>query len=98
MAAYGVGDLRQRPVERIFRQVDLAEHLAQELQADFRVNERLQLVEHVISLLLAVADERYEAGHDLQVVGFAAELGEATLERLVEALRVIEGLAGGKHD
>ena len=98
MAADGVLDLRQRTIERIFRQVDLPEHLTEQLQSDLGMHQRLQLLELVVGLLARFADKRHKTRHDLDVIFRAAEFWQAILQRAIEFLRVVKRLAGREYD
>ena len=58
---------------------------------------RLQKAVRVLRLLARAADDRVEAGHDLQRFGRAAVPGHAAFEVAVEFLRPGEGVLRREH-
>src|SRR5207248_6238561 len=83
-------ELRDRPVERVAAQVDLAELAGEERQGNLRMDEGLQVRVLFLRLVLRPADEREDAGEDGDLVGRAPELLGPALDVAVERLRGLE--------
>ena len=86
------GNIRQRAIERVARQVEATHGRRQQFQADFGVNLGLQKLMLLLGLQLGVADHRIEAGHDLQMLGRAAKLGHAAFDVVVEGFGFLEAM------
>jgi hypothetical protein len=70
------------------RKVDSTQH---------RIDQALQLLELLLGLLLAAADEGRDAGQDLEPVGAAAVRGKPPFEAAVKRPRRLGALLGREH-
>ena len=69
--------VRQRLVQRILGQVDVAEHGRQDLAPDHRVDQRLDEVVVLVRLCLGRGHDHAQARHDLEMIGIAAVFAHA---------------------
>ncbi|OUM03956.1 hypothetical protein A8M77_02770 [Variovorax sp. JS1663] len=92
LRAVGLGQFGHGAVRRQAGEVEAADRVRQQRQADRRVHQVLQLLELGLGFALRAADHREDAGHDLHVLRVAAQRGQAVLDVGVEGLRLVEGL------
>ena len=97
LAALGeAADVGQRAVERVAGDV-VVEHLRQLPQPVVRRDQRVQLGLALAGLGFGAAEDRRDAGEDLELVRRAAVPGEPALDVVVERLALGEGLLRGEH-
>ncbi len=97
MRRVGERQIRNRPVERVFRDIG-AQPRRQHCEAFRGVDVALQRVEHVARLRVGPADDRHNTRQDRHAAGIAAEAANALLEAGIGGFRLLEVLHHRKHD
>ncbi|CAM5411779.1 hypothetical protein SMICM304S_09649 [Streptomyces microflavus] len=97
-AALGGGEFRQRAVQRVAGEVDVAELVREHPEADHRVDEGLEGRVLVLGFRQCSAHHDEGAGQDLDVVGVAAVVGDLLFQTAVVDLGLVQGLLDGEDD